>query len=126
MSLNYEIDSRAISNELMNELTEGGFKEFLRLVQEDEKDPSVVEVIFSYPGLGNLAVSAITLGIFAGCGSSSSTGDATGTDAKIKVGMVTDSGTIDDKSFNQGTWEGIEKAQKDFNLDEPKYLKPTG
>ena len=21
--------------------------------------------------------------------------------------MVTDSGTIDDKSFNQGTWEGI-------------------
>lgn len=37
MSLNYEIDSRAISNELMNELTEGGLKEFLRFVQEDEK-----------------------------------------------------------------------------------------
>ena len=76
--------------------------------------------------LSLLAVSAVTLGLFAGCGNSSSTGDATGTDAKIKVGMVTDSGTIDDKSFNQGTWEGIEKAQKDFNLDEPKYLKPTG
>lgn len=40
--------------------------------------------------------------------------------------MVTDSGTIDDKSFNQGTWEGIQKAQKEFNLDEPKYLKPAG
>ena len=76
--------------------------------------------------LSLLAVSAVTLGLFAGCGNSSSTGDATGTDAKIKVGMVTDSGTIDDKSFNQGTWEGIEKAQKDFNLDQPKYLKPTG
>ena len=76
--------------------------------------------------LSLLAVSAITLGIFAGCGSSSSTGDATGTGEKVKVGMVTDSGTIDDKSFNQGTWEGNEKAQKDFNLDQPKYLKPTG
>ena len=76
--------------------------------------------------LSLLAVSAITLGIFAGCGSSSSTGDATGTDAKIKVGMVTDLGSIDDKSFNQGTWEGLLKAEKEFNLEEPKYLKPTG
>ena len=25
----------------------------------------------------------------------------------VKIGMVTDAGTIDDKSFNQGTWEGI-------------------
>ena len=43
----------------------------------------------------------------------------------LKVGMVTDSGTIDDKSFNQGTWEGIQAAQKDMNLD-IKYLKPSG
>ncbi len=28
--------------------------------------------------------------------------------------MVTDAGTIDDKSFNQGTWEGIQKAEKDL------------
>lgn len=76
--------------------------------------------------LSLLAVSAITVTLFAGCGKSSSTGDATGTDAKVKVGMVTDSGTIDDKSFNQGTWEGLGKAQKDFNLETPKYLKPSG
>ena len=43
----------------------------------------------------------------------------------LKVGMVTNSGTIDDKSFNQGTWEGIQQAGKDFNL-EIKYLKPEG
>ncbi|MEI8092841.1 MAG: BMP family ABC transporter substrate-binding protein [Spirochaetales bacterium] len=43
-----------------------------------------------------------------------------------KVGMVTDSGTIDDKSFNQGTWEGILKAKTDLGIDTPKYLKPTG
>ena len=42
-----------------------------------------------------------------------------------KVGMVTDAGTIDDKSFNQGTWEGILKAGTDLKV-ETKYLKPTG
>lgn len=45
--------------------------------------------------------------------------------ASKKVGMVTDSGTIDDKSFNQGTWEGILKAGTDLKV-ETKYLKPTG
>lgn len=43
----------------------------------------------------------------------------------LKVGMVTDAGTIDDKSFNQGTWEGVQKAAKMFGLD-IKYLKPSG
>jgi basic membrane protein A len=42
-----------------------------------------------------------------------------------KVGMVTDAGTIDDKSFNQGTWEGILKAGTDLKV-ETKYLKPAG
>lgn len=45
--------------------------------------------------------------------------------AELKVGMVTDAGTIDDKSFNQGTWEGILEAEKDLGV-EPKYLKPVG
>ena len=43
----------------------------------------------------------------------------------VQVGMVTDAGTIDDKSFNQGTWEGIQVAAGDFELD-TKYLKPVG
>jgi len=41
------------------------------------------------------------------------------------VGMVTDAGTIDDKSFNQGTWEGIKKAASEGLVSE-KYLKPVG
>jgi basic membrane protein A and related proteins len=41
------------------------------------------------------------------------------------IGMVTDAGTIDDKSFNQGTWEGVLKAGKDFGY-KTKYLKPSG
>ncbi|WP_319415976.1 BMP family ABC transporter substrate-binding protein [Marispirochaeta aestuarii] len=50
---------------------------------------------------------------------------AAAVDQAMKVGMVTDAGTIDDKSFNQGTWEGIQAAQEDMPID-IKYLKPTG
>jgi basic membrane protein A and related proteins len=66
---------------------------------------------------------AAALGIsmlFTGCGSQQG-----GAKGGFKVGMVTDSGTIDDKSFNQGTWEGILKAKGDLGIAE-KYLKPTG
>jgi len=51
--------------------------------------------------------------------------DAGAAAAGKKIGMVTDAGTIDDKSFNQGTWEGILKAGTDLKV-ETKYLKPTG
>jgi basic membrane protein A and related proteins len=44
---------------------------------------------------------------------------------ELRVGMVTDAGTIDDKSFNQGTWEGVQLAAKDFGL-ETRYLQPGG
>lgn len=43
----------------------------------------------------------------------------------LKVGMITDSGTIDDKSFNQGTWEGVVRAGEELPVD-INYLKPTG
>jgi basic membrane protein A len=43
----------------------------------------------------------------------------------VKIGMVTDSGTITDKSFNQGTWEGILLAADEFGIKE-KYLQPGG
>lgn len=45
--------------------------------------------------------------------------------AKLKAGMVTDSGTIDDRSFNQGTWEGVKKAADELGL-ESTYLRPSG
>ncbi|MBM7659299.1 basic membrane protein A [Bacillus mesophilus] len=52
-------------------------------------------------------------------------GEATGAGDGMKVGMVTDAGTIDDKSFNQGTWEGIVQAADELGISE-KYLKPAG
>ncbi|MGL4374610.1 MAG: BMP family lipoprotein, partial [Turicibacter sp.] len=46
-------------------------------------------------------------------------------ETKIRIGMMTDSGTIDDKSFNQGTWEGIKKYEADKGVD-VHYVKPEG
>ncbi|MGL5416084.1 MAG: BMP family lipoprotein [Clostridium sp.] len=60
-------------------------------------------------------------GVLVGCGGSSEGEKKAG----MKVGMVTDVGTIDDKSFNQGTWEGIEEAKKELGI-ENQYLKPSG
>jgi ABC-type tungstate transport system permease subunit/basic membrane lipoprotein Med (substrate-binding protein (PBP1-ABC) superfamily) len=36
---------------------------------------------------------------------------------KVKVGLVSDQGGVNDKSFNQGAWEGVQKAAKEFNWD---------
>ncbi len=41
-----------------------------------------------------------------------------------EIAMITDAGEIDDKSFNQGTWEGIKKYAEDNGLTY-KYYKPT-
>ncbi|MEL7655011.1 MAG: BMP family ABC transporter substrate-binding protein [Bacillota bacterium] len=41
-----------------------------------------------------------------------------------EIAMITDIGTIDDKSFNQGTWEGV-VAYADENDVTHKYYKPT-
>ncbi len=43
----------------------------------------------------------------------------------LRVGMVTDAGTIDDKSFNQGTWEGVLQARDQLGV-EIRYLQPSG
>ena len=66
---------------------------------------------------GIVVVLLVTALMLAGCFEQGS--------GKLKVGMVTDAGTIDDKSFNQGTWEGVQRAGKDFKL-QTKYLKPGG
>lgn len=41
--------------------------------------------------------------------------------AQFKVGLVTDVGGIDDKSFNQGTWEGIVRFAQDNKLPKTNY-----
>ncbi len=41
-----------------------------------------------------------------------------------ELALVTDVGTIDDKSFNQGAWEGLEKYAKEKSITY-KYYQPT-
>jgi basic membrane protein A len=52
---------------------------------------------------------------FAGCKSSSK---------GYELALVTDIGTIDDQSFNQGAWEGL-KAYAEDNKISYKYYQPT-
>lgn len=67
----------------------------------------------------------LALGTLTGCSGSGEQTAATSKfemlDTDLKVGMVTDAGTIDDRSFNQGSWEGIKDTVKDS-----KYIKPAG
>lgn len=50
--------------------------------------------------------------VLAGCGAATDTSSEAETNpcetGESKIGMVTDTGGINDKSFNQGTWEGIQ------------------
>ncbi|MEQ2526545.1 BMP family protein [Bacillaceae bacterium CLA-AA-H227] len=43
---------------------------------------------------------------------------ASNEEANIKVGLVTDTGGVDDKSFNQSAWEGLKKFGEEFGLKE--------
>lgn len=36
---------------------------------------------------------------------------------KIKIGMVTDIGGVNDGSFNQSAWEGLQRAQKELGIE---------
>lgn len=44
-------------------------------------------------------------------------------ESDFKVGMVTDLGSVNDKSFNQSAWEGLQKLEEDLGF-EVKYLEP--
>ena len=68
----------------------------------------------------------VTLSALTGCGTSGEQTGATSSkfemlDTDLRVGMVTDSGTIDDRSFNQGSWEGVS-----YTVKNAKYIKPAG
>ncbi|GAB4541367.1 MAG: hypothetical protein Fur002_09630 [Anaerolineales bacterium] len=41
------------------------------------------------------------------------------------VGVVTDVGKVDDKSFNQSAWEGVQKSQADGVADVIQYIETT-
>jgi basic membrane protein A len=71
---------------------------------------------------GVLAALALVL---SACGTDDDTaGSASGGISKLKVGLVTDVGKVDDKSFNQSAWEGVQQAKKDLGA-EVKFVETT-
>lgn len=86
--------------------------------------------------VGITAVAALSFTL-AACGSSNSTagGGSTTNAAPVKpsncgsadnlcVGLVTDVGKVDDKSFNQSAYEGVKQAQKDLGA-QIDYIETT-
>ena len=73
--------------------------------------------------LGIVAVAGLTLLGACGNGGKSGSTDSTGggsadgkTDAAHSVAIVTDIGGVDDRSFNQSAWEGLEAWGKEHNI----------
>jgi len=84
-------------------------------------------------------LSATTLSLallLAGCGGGQNAGQGgeqgqggqAGGAPALKVGMVTDVGGVNDNSFNQSAWEGLQKLRTDMGWpeDNVKYLQSTG
>ncbi|MBL4935348.1 BMP family ABC transporter substrate-binding protein [Clostridium sp. YIM B02515] len=71
--------------------------------------------------LSMLAAAAVITTLFAGCGAKENPAPSTGGDSKpatkVKVGLVTDQGGVNDGSFNQSAREGIEKAAKELSIE---------
>ncbi len=61
-----------------------------------------------------------------GGGSTSDNGDGESTPAgdTYELALITDVGTIDDKSFNQGSWEGLAQYANEKNITH-KYYQPA-
>ena len=58
------------------------------------------------------------MAVLAGCGGGGSTGsDAGAADANVKVTMITDTGGVNDQSFNQLSWAGMQKLGADLGWE---------
>ncbi|MCD7738500.1 MAG: BMP family ABC transporter substrate-binding protein [Lachnospiraceae bacterium] len=70
-----------------------------------------------------LALCAVMVFGLVACGSSSSS-TSTSSDEPYKIGMVTDTGGVNDGSFNQSSWEGLSLLGEDYEgLIEVNYLE---
>lgn len=66
----------------------------------------------------------LSMTVLAACGNdNTSEGEDKGDKKEFKLGMVTDLGSVNDKSFNQSAWEGLQRLEKENGYD-VKYLEP--
>jgi len=66
------------------------------------------------------AIAFLTLSSLAACAPKDGVEEPTG----YELALVTDIGTIDDKSFNQGAWEGLKQYAEENSISY-KYYQPT-
>lgn len=85
--------------------------------------------MFKKKYLALVAVILVIGMLLSACGSDNGkSGSKNGKDDSFTVGMVTDTGGVDDKSFNQSAWEGLKEFGKNNNLKvgkDVKYLQST-
>ncbi len=86
--------------------------------------------------LSILLAAAMVASVLSGCGKKAddsanqetktevNTEENTENSGGAEIALITDVGTIDDKSFNQGSWEGVEQYATENNISH-KYYKPT-
>lgn len=70
-----------------------------------------------------MMVAVLLVGALAACAPKEGT-DAGSDGDTFELALITDVGTIDDKSFNQGSWEGLEAYAKENNITH-KYYQPA-
>lgn len=65
----------------------------------------------------SICISCILIALLlSGCGSSKSSEGENNQKTVFKVGMITDEGGLGDKSFNDATYEGLSRAEKEFGF----------
>ena len=72
--------------------------------------------------LSLVLVALLACGLVACGGDDNKDTDAT---CKVRIGLVTDTGGVDDRSFNQSAWEGLKRYAVDNKVDDSciKYLQ---
>lgn len=69
-------------------------------------------------------VLALTVTVFTGCGKKDTGNASDNKGSGYELALITDVGTIDDKSFNQGSWEGLLQYAEE-NDKTYKYYQPA-
>lgn len=73
--------------------------------------------------VGLVAAGGLVLGAAAACGKAPAKSTGTGTGTATKACMVTDTGGIDDKSFNSSAWNGMQAANKANSKISVQYVQ---
>jgi basic membrane protein A len=77
--------------------------------------------------VAGIAVATLVLGAWQGSGSGNSAAASGSQAAKsdLKIGLVTDVGTLDDKNFNQFSWEGAKAGAEAIGAPAPQSVVTT-